>query len=72
MFQILAALFILGTPATNTLCPVMGDPVNAQSQTVEVKGIEYRVCCPTCIRKLTATPEKYLNADGTPKNAPKK
>jgi YHS domain-containing protein len=72
MFQILAALFILGTPATNTLCPVMGDPVNAQSQTVEVKGIQYRVCCPTCIRKLTATPEKYLNADGTPKNAPKK
>ena len=72
MFQILAALLILGTPATNTLCPVMGDPVDAKSQIVEVKGMEYRVCCPVCIKKLTAAPEKYLNTDGTPKNAPKK
>ena len=36
MFQILAALLILGTPATNKLCPVMGDPVDAKRQIVEV------------------------------------
>jgi YHS domain-containing protein len=50
----------------------MGDPVDAKSKIVEVKGMEYRVCCPVCIKKLTAAPEKYLNTDGTPKNAPKK
>jgi hypothetical protein len=72
MFPILAALLILGTPATNTLCPVMGSPVDAKSQIVKVKDAEYRICCGSCERKLTGSPEKYLNADGTPKNAPKK
>jgi hypothetical protein len=50
----------------------MGSPVDAKSQIVKVKDAEYRICCGSCERKLTGSPEKYLNADGTPKNAPKK
>lgn len=59
------------TPAaepTNTKCPVTGDPVNAKSKRVVVKGSIYFVCCAGCDKSLKQHPEKYLNADGTPKN----
>jgi YHS domain-containing protein len=58
-------------PATNTICPVAGDKVTAKSKTVAVRGQEYRICCAGCDKKLLAEPDKYLNKDGTPKNAPK-
>jgi YHS domain-containing protein len=58
-------------PATNTLCPVMGGKVTEKSPTFVVKGQAYRLCCGGCDKKLQADPAKYLNPDGTPKNAPK-
>ena len=33
------------TPATNTLCPVLGGKVDANSPKVVVRGREYRICC---------------------------
>ena len=56
-------------PATNTLCPVLGNPVSAKSKTVVVKDQEYRVCCMGCPEQLKANPDKFLKPDGTPKNA---
>ena len=58
-------------PATNTICPVLGHAVTAKSPIVELKGREYRLCCPGCDKKLLADPDKYLEKDGTPKNATK-
>lgn len=58
-------------PATNTLCPVAGEKVDAKAKTVVVRGQEYRICCAGCDKKLAADPDKYLNKDGTPKNAKK-
>ena len=59
-------------PATNTICPVAGGKVDAKSKTVVVRGQTYRLCCPGCDAKLKAEPDKYLEKDGTPKNAKKK
>jgi YHS domain-containing protein len=56
-------------PATNTLCPVLGGKVDATSPKVVVRGREYRVCCMGCDGQLKATPDKYLNPDGSPRNA---
>ena len=57
-------------PATNTKCPVMGDKVNpAKSPKVVVRGQEYYLCCKGCDKKLLENPDKYLEKDGTPKNA---
>jgi hypothetical protein len=64
-----AAAVAAPTPAANTLCPVLGNPVTAQSKTVVVNHQEYRVCCMGCPEQLKAHPDKYLKADGTPKNA---
>jgi YHS domain-containing protein len=59
-------------PATNTLCPVAGGKVTEKSKTVVVRGQTYRICCPGCDTKLKADPDKYLEKDGSPKNAKKK
>ena len=59
-------------PATNTLCPVVGDKVTpGKSPKVVVRGQEYYLCCGGmgCDKKLLADPDKYLEKDGTPKNA---
>ncbi len=57
-------------PATNTKCPVMGDKVDPKkSPKVVVRGQEYFLCCGGCKAKLEKDPDKYLNKDGTPKNA---
>jgi hypothetical protein len=56
-------------PATNLKCPVLGNPTNASSPTVVVRGQAYRYCCAGCPPLLLANPDKYLNKDGTPKNA---
>lgn len=58
-------------PATNAICPVLGGKTDAKSSVVVVKGREYRLCCPGCGPKLQADPDKYLEKDGTPKNAKK-
>ena len=70
----LALLAAPGTkpaPATNTACPVLGGKVTEKSKTVAVRGREYRLCCAGCDTKLLKDPDKYLEKDGTPKNAKK-
>jgi len=58
-------------PATNTKCPVLGGKVTEKSKTVAVRGQEYRICCGGCDTTLLKNPDKYLEKDGTPKNAKK-
>jgi YHS domain-containing protein len=69
---LLAAPDAKPVPATNAACPVMGGKVNAKSPIVVVRGHEYRLCCMGCDTKLQKNPDKYLEKDGTPKNAAKK
>ena len=77
MLASLLALTILAAPATkpaaaaNTICPVLGGKVTESSKTVVVRGREYRLCCAGCDSTLLKNPEKYLEKDGTPKNAKK-
>jgi YHS domain-containing protein len=42
-----------------TLCPVMGNPINKEIF-IEYKGKKVYFCCPGCDEKFTAAPEKYL------------
>lgn len=56
-------------PATNTKCPVTGEAITAKSGKVVVKGQSYAICCSSCGPKMQKDPDKYLKADGTPKNA---
>jgi len=58
-------------PATNTKCPVLGGKVTEKSKTVAVRGQEYRLCCAGCDTTLLKNPDKYLEKDGTPRNAKK-
>lgn len=58
-------------PATNTKCPVLGGQVTEKSRTVVVRGQAYRLCCGGCDAALLKNPDKYLEKDGTPKNAKK-
>ncbi len=55
-----------GAPATatavaaivQTTCPVMGNPINKAVFT-EYKGQKVYFCCPDCVAKFKADPEKY-------------
>ncbi len=52
----------------NTICPVMGNPVDPKAPTIEYKGKLIGFCCDGCDDKFKAEPEKYLknlNNDGT-------
>ena len=75
MLTLLFALALTASPeakpATNAVCPVLGQKVNAKSKTIAVRGQEYRVCCADCDTKLAKDPDKYLEEDGSPKNAGK-
>jgi len=54
--------------AWNKVCPVKGNPIEADSPTVEYNGKVYAFCCPGCDVKFEKNPEKYsknLNEDGT-------
>jgi len=44
----------------NEVCPVMGDPVDPEVQTVEYEGKVIGFCCKSCIKKFKKDPEKYL------------
>lgn len=46
-------------PGEQTLCPVMGTPVN-KDIFVEYKGKKVYFCCPGCDADFLADPEKYL------------
>ena len=58
--------------ATNTLCPVMGQPVKpGRDREVVIRGNYYLVCCDGCGPNMADNPDKYLDQEGRPKNAPK-
>ena len=40
-------------------CPVMGNPIN-KDIFIEYKGKKVYFCCPECIEKFKAEPEKYI------------
>ena len=68
---LLPALVLSADPvaATNTQCPTCPMKVTGKSPTVAVRGRLYRVCCMDCGKDLQKNPDKYLEKDGTPKNA---
>jgi len=43
-----------------TSCPVMGNPINKDVCT-DYKGQKVYFCCPACVDKFKAEPEKYLS-----------
>jgi len=51
----------------NKVCPVKGNPIEADSPTVEYNGKLYAFCCPGCDTKFAKNTEKYaknLSEDG--------
>jgi hypothetical protein len=46
-------------PKKQTTCPVMGGKIN-KAQYADVKGKRIYVCCPGCIGKIKADPDKYI------------
>jgi YHS domain-containing protein len=42
-----------------TTCPVMGGKIN-KAQYADVNGKRIYVCCPGCIGKIKAAPDKYI------------
>ena len=42
-----------------TICPVMGRPIDKQFY-VDHEGQRVYLCCPMCVQKFKADPEKYL------------
>lgn len=41
-------------------CPVMGKPLPKEARSTVAKGRRVFTCCPPCIEKIQADPEKYL------------
>lgn len=70
--SLLAAPGTKPAPATNAKCPVLGGKVSEKSKTVVVRGQTYRICCGGCDARMLKDPDRYLEKDGTPKNAAKK
>ena len=59
--------------ATNTICPVMGQPVKpGQDREVIVRGNYYLVCCGGCGPEMTERYDKYLDKEGRPLNDPQR
>jgi len=56
-------------PARNTTCPGCGSAVTEKSPTATVGDQSYRFCCTHCGAMVQKNPDKYLEKDGTPKNA---
>jgi YHS domain-containing protein len=44
----------------NTVCPVLGRPVNPKLKPVEYKGKSYGFCCKVCPPQFQENPEKYI------------
>lgn len=58
-----------------TLCPVMGDPINRKFY-VDYKGYRIYFCCSSCPEEFKKNPEKYMKklreSGVTPEKAPAK
>jgi YHS domain-containing protein len=44
------------------VCPVLGGPINKKFS-YTYKGTIYYFCCPACIEKFKAEPEKYVGKE---------
>jgi len=57
--------------ATNTICPVMGEPVDpSRDKEVVIRGKYYLVCCSGCGPAMSKDYDKYLDQEGRPRNDP--
>ena len=55
-----AATAVAPVKVNNTICPVMGSPVNMKNPvTVEYNGKIYNLCCSMCPATFKSNPEKY-------------
>ena len=55
--------------ATNTICPVMGQPVKVgHDREVAVRGEYYLVCCGGCGPEMSEHYDKYFDEEGRPLN----
>ena len=58
--------------ATNTLCPVMSQPVKpGRDREVVIRGNYYLVCCDGCGPLMADNPDKYFDKEGRPRNEPR-
>lgn len=63
---------VMTVAEASAVCPVCGKAVApGEGSKVTVRGHEYAVSDKACGDELVANPDKYLDADGTPKNAKK-
>jgi YHS domain-containing protein len=63
------AMPLMAVDEVSAVCPVCGKPIAPGTGIkVMVRGQEYTVDDKSCGEELTTNPDKYLNADGTPKN----
>jgi YHS domain-containing protein len=45
----------------NTVCPVMGTPIDPKSKiTVEHEGKVYNLCCPGCVAEFKKDPARFI------------
>ncbi|GEM_PF-5229865 len=59
-------------PAAATVCPVCGKSIEpGQGTKISLRGREYIVDDTACSDQLMTDPDKFLEPDGTPKNAKK-
>lgn len=59
-------------PSTATICPVCGKTIEpGQGTKISLRGREYIVDDTACSDQLMSDPDKFLEPDGTPKNAKK-
>jgi len=59
--------------ATNTICPVMGQPVKpGRDREVVIRGNYYLVCCDGCGPEMSEHYDKYCDKEGHPLNDPQK
>lgn len=64
---------MIGIDEPTGLCPVCGNAIPfGKGSKIMVRGREYAVDDGACGEALAANPDKYLDPDGTPKNAKKK
>ncbi|NTV74597.1 MAG: hypothetical protein HGA66_10365 [Holophaga sp.] len=59
-------------PSTTKACPVCGKSIEpGQGTKISLRGREYLVDDTACSDQLMTDPDKFLEPDGTPKNAKK-
>ena len=58
---------------TNTICPVMGQPVKPdRDREVFIRGNYYLVCCGGCGPEMSEHYDQYFDKEGRPLNDPKR